>query len=224
MNRYFAITDIHGCSKTLSALINEKLCPLPNDTLIFLGDYVNKGPDSKAVLDQLIEFEKGDWETIFLRGNHDQLLLESISPGFVGPEYFEQSLASTLKSFGVDQAADIPTLYLDFLRRSIFYFQTEQFMFVHAGLNFDLDNPLEDTDAMLYLRSMSPKPEKIGKRTIIHGHVPRKLAEIEKDIAQKGLPAYCLDAGCPYPHKGMGDLVALELGHWKLYVQKNIDT
>lgn len=68
-----AIGDIHGCAITMDALL-DRIQPGPDDTLIFIGDYIDRGPDSKGVIDRLIRLRE-EQECVFLRGNHEELLL-----------------------------------------------------------------------------------------------------------------------------------------------------
>lgn len=223
MSRCFVIPDVHGCSKTLAKLYGDLLKPDASDTLVFLGDYVNKGPDTRGVIDFLINLQGIHQNLFFLRGNHDQLLLDSMATGFTGPEYFEKSLATTLNNFNVDHPSKIPDRYIDFLRSTIFYFIYEPYLMIHAGLNFAIPNPMDDTEAMLYLREMEPVPSMIDHRIIIHGHIPKKLEEVEAQLRERNSAAYGIDTGCVYPEKGMGHLLALELTQWQWFVSPNID-
>ena len=77
MKRTFVIADIHGCNKTLRALIENKLVPSKEDQFIFLGDYIDRGPDTKGVISYLISIKESFRNSVFLRGNHEQMFLES---------------------------------------------------------------------------------------------------------------------------------------------------
>ena len=76
--RLLAIGDIHGCADKLTNLL-AKVAPTTDDRVIFLGDYIDRGPDSKNVIDELLLFKREFPTTIFLRGNHEQLLLDSLA-------------------------------------------------------------------------------------------------------------------------------------------------
>src|SRR6266550_3145025 len=73
--RTLAIGDIHGCNAALSALL-EQVQPDPADQIIFLGDYIDRGPASRAVIDTLLELRKS-CSTVFLRGNHEVMILDA---------------------------------------------------------------------------------------------------------------------------------------------------
>ncbi len=74
--RLLAIGDIHGCLDELTSLI-QMVPPEPSDTLVFLGDYVNRGPDSKGVVEYLLDLQK-EFQAVFLLGNHDKMFLDYI--------------------------------------------------------------------------------------------------------------------------------------------------
>ena len=99
----------------------------------------------------------------------------------------------------------------------------EDFIIVHAGLNFDIEDPLSDKEGMLWIRNQYVVPEKIGNRTMVHGHTPMVLNKI-KDEIENNAKDIDLDGGCVYiGTEGLGNLCALELDSKKLEVQPNID-
>jgi serine/threonine protein phosphatase 1 len=77
MPRVFIIGDIHGCNKTFRKLVLEKISIRKTDKIYCLGDYIDRGPDSKGVIDFIIQLRKDGFNIHTLRGNHEQLLLES---------------------------------------------------------------------------------------------------------------------------------------------------
>jgi serine/threonine protein phosphatase 1 len=237
MTKQWVIPDIHGNNETLRALIEEKIKPSRNDTIYFLGDYIDRGPDSKGVIDYIIEFQKDDYKIRTLRGNHEDYLLrtydnESARKNILGityqnklkNEWFKYGGKETLKSFGVSDVHEIPAIYIDWMRGLEYFIPLDHFILVHAGLNFNIDDPFADKESMLWIKGFKPEPAKIGNRKIIHGHVPVSLDFIKMLKTSNKHNYIDLDNGIYMPHKtGFGNLVALDLTTMELMVQPNID-
>jgi serine/threonine protein phosphatase 1 len=130
----------------------------------------------------------------------------------------------TLKSFQVHSPRHIPAEYIEWMKALDYYVILEKFILVHAGLNFQLDNPFIDTSSMLWIREFDVIPDKTGNRKIIHGHVPISLQFIDHSIKNSYYQFIDLDNG-PYltGESGYGNLVALELTNMELVVQDNRD-
>ena len=223
MARRFAISDIHGCAATFRKLVLDILQLSNEDTLYLLGDYINKGPDSKAVLDYIFELRDAGFKVRCLRGNHEQYLLDALASPWDEEVFLSRGGKETLESFGVKSSREIPVKYLSFIQALPFYINLEKYLLIHAGLNFALVDPYTDTSAMLNIREMSVDLKKTGGRSIIHGHVPTPVEEIEKSV-QLDFSHISIDAGCVYyHHPNMSNLVALDLDLGKLYIQPNID-
>ena len=198
--RRFAIADIHGCLATFKNLINR--IKLTNkDQLFLLGDYVNRGPDSKGVMNYIMELQKSGFQIFPLRGNHEQILLDSRSSKISEP-------------------------YYSFLCQLPYYYETEDYFFVHASIDFDSIEPFQDTEAMLWKRYSNPNVEFLNGRKIIHGHTIHTIDQI-KEAIEYHFPIIPLDNGC---YKGLrkelediGSLCALNLDTMELTIQKNID-
>ena len=75
MKKQWVIPDLHGCSQTLQALITEQIRPSRSDVLYFLGDYIDRGPDSKGVIDYIITLQENEYEVKVLKGNHEDYFL-----------------------------------------------------------------------------------------------------------------------------------------------------
>jgi serine/threonine protein phosphatase 1 len=110
------------------------------------------------------------------------------------------------------------------MRNLKYYVQLENFILVHAGLNFKNEDPFEDRRSMLWLRDYEIRPDKIGNRRIIHGHVPVNMELIVLSIKNKIYRFIDLDNG-PYisGKDGFGNMVALELDSMELVIQDNLD-
>jgi serine/threonine protein phosphatase 1 len=144
--RLIAIGDVHGYALALEQLL-RLIDPEPSDRLVFLGDYIDRGPDSRGVIAMLIELATEHPRTIFLRGNHEQALLDWL---FGDDDQFlyhggRQTIASYLRAAGrrpIDQPlsprsfeALLPPAHLAFITRTQLYFETSDCLFVHAGLD-----------------------------------------------------------------------------------------
>jgi serine/threonine protein phosphatase 1 len=187
--RLLAIGDIHGCLRAFDALL-EAVSPQPDDLLIALGDHVDRGPDSRGVLDRLIALHAGG-RLIALRGNHDVMMLEAHTAD--DPLWLAVGGKQTLRSYGIpddriealledhdwfdeldELLAAVPTRHWEFLEEDcIPYYETEKHIFVHANLYPDL--PLEDQpDSMLYWEKLIEPCEHFSGKTMICGHTRQK--------------------------------------------------
>ncbi len=238
MKKRWVIPDIHGCVNTLKALIEEKIKPARYDELYFLGDYIDRGPESRAVIDYIRLLQKDEYSITPLKGNHEDFLVElydeemkSGSPWFL--RFTDQKKKSwysfggkeTLKSFGINNLKEIPPEYVEWMRNLDYYVILEKFILVHAGLNCNIEDPFSDTRSMLWLRDYQIIPEKTGFRKIIHGHVPVSLQFINHSLSNNVYNFIDLDNG-PYlaGKDGYGNLVALELTNMEMVIQDNRDS
>jgi serine/threonine protein phosphatase 1 len=173
--RTIAIGDIHGCSRALDKLL-EVISPGPDDALITLGDYVDRGPDSRGVLDRLVSLVD-QCVMVPLLGNHEILLLESLTNPHTYEFWQQCGGQETLASYG-GQLDNIPPEHLVFLRGLRPFFETPTHMFVHA--NYDPDRPLHETSpTQLFWEhdALNPRPHRSGKQVIV-GHTPQPNGEI----------------------------------------------
>ncbi|HXH18300.1 MAG TPA: metallophosphoesterase family protein [Chitinophagales bacterium] len=221
--RRWVIGDIHGCIKTLRTLVEDKIQPGRQDKLIFVGDYVDRGPDSKAVISYVMELRLMGYNLVLLKGNHEDMMLQSVHDRPARKNWFYNGGIETLRSFGARDVSEVPDHFLEFLKSLDYYYVTDGFFIVHAGLNFDIPNPLEDVESMLWIRNKYVVPEKIGNRIIVHGHTPVPLEAIKEAVNSKA-PDIDLDGGCVYwDIEGLGNLCALELNTMRLESLKNVD-
>jgi len=219
--RTFVIGDIHGCAATLRRLVDGTLRPIPNDHIYLLGDLIDRGPDSKGVLDFIFELRGRGLSVSSVRGNHEEMCLQAGDDQYYLELWAANGGLATLESFQADGPGDIPHRYRAFLGSLPHYILLEDFVIVHAGLNFDLPGPFDDTSAMLWTRSPFVDRQRIGGRRLICGHtpVPRTLLEASLDSSK-----IMLDNGCVFGERlEMGCLAALELESMTLRYQENID-
>ena len=124
--RTIAVGDVHGCSKALNALI-DAIRPTPDDVVVMLGDYVNRGPDSRGVLDALAEL-RGKCRLVPLLGNHDEMALR-VNDGTVD----ELEVAIQRRRDWVRELPKLRPANLEFLRSCLDYYETDAHIFVHAS-------------------------------------------------------------------------------------------
>lgn len=224
MNRW-TISDIHGCADTFKALL-QKIHFDKEDELYLLGDYLDRGPNSKGVIDHIWQLQKDGFNVQCLRGNHEQIALDALKNLDDERLWMMNGGPQTLMSFGVDTVQEIPVPYLDFLQQLPYYFEVDRYILVHAGLNFDEDNPLEDQESMMWIRRWYQDINYywLGNRIIVHGHTPLKKEAIEFQHQQLKIKSVLdIDGGCIFNLKGMGHLCAFNLGNQELVFQANIE-
>jgi serine/threonine protein phosphatase 1 len=238
MKKQWVIPDIHGCIKTLAALVEGLIRPTRNDELYFLGDYIDRGPGSKEVIDYIRALQKDEYAVTMLMGNHEEIFLELYEGEMKASNLFLHHLGNrkrmawfsfgghaTLNSFGTKNLKEIPIEYIEWLRALKYYVTLDKFILVHAGMNFKIADPFEDKHAMLWVRDYEIKPEMIGNRRVIHGHVPVNLELISLSVKNSFYKFIDLDNG-PYMSgkDGFGNLVALELNSMEMVIQNNVDS
>lgn len=237
MNKQWVISDIHGCLNTLRKLVEEHVVPSKDDTLIFLGDYIDRGPYSKGVLDYIMDLEEKGFSVVALKGNHEEFMVKAYEEekqlkSFLFFKQVNKSKGAWLthggveamRSFNVENILDIPSRYIEWINQRPLFHQLDKFFIVHAGLNFDVEDPMQDTSSMLWIREYHIDPLKIDYRKLIHGHVPVSLDFIDLTINSGNYPFVDLDNGCYMNNKAnYGNLLALELNSFDLKVQHNID-
>lgn len=170
--RTLVIGDIHGCLTSLKALW-KAVAPTKDDHIIFLGDYVDRGPDSKGVIDFLIGVSS-DYNITFLTGNHEEKMLLALQYEFELSEWIRKwDAQATLDSYGADSPSDVPQSHWDFIEHCKPYYQTDTHIFVHA--NLDHRFPIEEQQpyVIIHKKLGTPSPHCSGK-TVVLGHTAQK--------------------------------------------------
>ncbi len=172
----YAIGDIHGSLQKLRDLI--KLCKRHADgllaTFIFLGDYIDRGPDSRGVIAMLMDLQlRQPHRVIALKGNHEAFAVEVVD-GDIEPEFWlREGGAATLRSYHINDARDLPDKHIAWLRALPLCYDDGQRFFVHAGI--DPDKPLStqvDHD-LIWIREPFLSDTRDYGRLIVHGHTPQ---------------------------------------------------
>jgi serine/threonine protein phosphatase 1 len=177
MKKIWVIPDIHGCVKTVKTLVENQIEPDKDDQLIFIGDYIDRGPDSKGVIDYIMELEAQGFAIRKLMGNHEDYCLTAWEEdqdvrSFLGirPKTSTQKEWETyggkqaLESWDVDRPREIPQKYIDWMKELEYFIEIDNFVVVHAGLNFELDDPFEDKYAMIWLREYQLDESKLKQQ------------------------------------------------------------
>lgn len=177
--RTLAIGDIHGCHVALTSLLAQ-VGPRPDDRIIFLGDYIDRGPATRDVIESLLSLGSKCFAT-FLRGNHEVMILEAREDALKAHLWQSYGGFEALISYGAgydeNWATSIPDTHWKFFEHTERYVETEDHIFVHACLNAESDMS-DQSDRLLYWESLDRlKPHKSGKR-IVCGHSPQKSGHI----------------------------------------------
>lgn len=190
--RLIAIGDVHGCAKALDALIAE-IQPSERDVIVFLGDYVDRGPDSRGVIDRIIELEK-QTQVVSLLGNHEIMMLIALQDMQL-QFWTECGGEQTLASYGGD-LANVPEQHLTFLQNCRRYYETNNHFFVHANYDDQLPLDQQPDDLLFWTHITYHVPKKhISGKTAIVGHTPQGNGEILDLDHIIGVDTYCFGNG-----------------------------
>ncbi|MGD8992078.1 MAG: metallophosphoesterase family protein, partial [Desulfobacterales bacterium] len=211
MQRIFAVGDIHGCYQKLCALMDKLPLNKEQDQLLFIGDYIDRGPGSIEVLDYLIDLKMRLPGIIFLKGNHEDML-QNYLDGKDRFTYLLNSGQQTLDAYlnNQDASADypVPPAHLEFLSELRLYYQTENYIFVHAGMRDKV--PLEsqkETDLLWIRDEFIYSDYDFGKR-VVFGHTPFKEPLVQTNKIG-------IDTGAVYGNR----LTCVQLPEMKFYSQ-----
>lgn len=214
----FAISDVHGCSKTFKALI-KKIGLKKKDQLFLMGDMVSRGPKSHKVLNRIQKLKDKGYQLYYLRGNHEQMILNTINKSAAQ----RKRALKAYKALSLLEEKEIHAVYRKLIEESVHYVDTEDYFLVHAGFNFNVENPFEHSYPMLHIRDFKPKKKHLNNRGLVVGHQPKSLKEIIKQIEKNKRLIY-IDNGCVNTKiEGQGNLIALNLDSLEIIMQPNID-
>ncbi len=190
-SRIIAIGDIHGCSRALERLL-EAVGPQPDDIFVPLGDLVDRGPDSRGVIDRILELERS-CTVVPILGNHEEMMRMVLTQHAGPSDWLRYGGVATLESYGFDgDLGVIPDAHRDFLDRCLDYYESDRHFFVHG--NYLNDVPLPELDPeVLRWRSLVvwvPGPHQNGKIAVV-GHTPEKSGEILDLGYLKCIDTYC---------------------------------
>jgi serine/threonine protein phosphatase 1 len=185
----YAIGDIHGRLDMLDELLEqiEGDCGgLDNAQLIFLGDYVDRGPDSRGVIEKLIHLKRMHKDTVFLKGNHEAIMLDFLAEPEDLPQWLDWGGEETLESYGIDPVgvgksdladaihAAMPKAHLDFLNSLALTHIEGDYLFVHAGVRpgAALEDQTETDLLWIRKRFHNAAPAERPDYVVVYGHTP----------------------------------------------------
>jgi serine/threonine protein phosphatase 1 len=177
MQKIFVVGDIHGCFDKLCALMDKIPINFNRDQLIFIGDYIDRGSSSLEVVDYLVDLKKKLPDTIFLKGNHEDML-ENYLDGSDRFTYLlnggQRTLDAYLNRPNNPGEYPVPPAHLKFFKSLHLYYQTDDYIFVHAGLRKKVPLESQKTVDLLWIRDEFIFSDfDFGKR-VIFGHTPFK--------------------------------------------------
>lgn len=224
--RIFVVGDIHGCRKELSAMLEhilsqEKLTA--KDALIFIGDYIDRGPDTRGVVELLVNIKQEFPGSIFLRGNHEDMLLDFLGyDGNLGEVFIQNGGAETLASYDlstdisdIDLLKRLPKSHLSFFVDLQSYVAIGDFVFAHAGLDPKRELETQMDNDLFWIREDFINHKHDFGKIVVFGHTPYQ--DIFFDVPYK----IAIDTGCVYGNK----LSCIELtGRTILQVAKDGNT
>jgi serine/threonine protein phosphatase 1 len=180
--RVLAIGDVHGCLGPLDDLL-AWVNPAPDDLVVTLGDYVDRGPDTRGVLDRLIGLKRSGMKLVCLRGNHEVMMLGAWKGGRDDKKmWLSVGGVQALGSYGTAPGKSgtfetVPREHWDFLEHDLLdYYQTDTHIFVHAGVlcGSDLD---DQPDYALYWDFLGEAMRHTSGKTVVCGHTSQKSGE-----------------------------------------------
>lgn len=221
----YAISDIHGCINTFRELVENKINLSKTDILYCLGDFIDRGPSSKDVVDYIMDLMASGFIVKPLLGNHEDMLLRCLQEVKIQEMWYTNGGGATLDSFNIESVHKIEEKYLDFFQKLSRFEVLEDYLLVHAGFNFMKGNIFLDEESMLWTRSFEVDPEMTNQKIVLHGHTPEPLYNIIDGIEKSDRTFKInIDNGAYFKSgNDMGNLLAIRLEDRQLFVQANID-
>lgn len=199
--RIYAVGDIHGCSNLLNGLMRgiDADCrrrPVIRPITVFVGDYIDRGPSSRDVLDLLLRWGQ-DNDTIFLRGNHETFLPRFLADSRTLEVWRQYGGLETLLSYGLkptlnpdrseqvrlagELAKTLPDEHIDFLQSLDLVYGCGDFLFVHAGIRPGVPIHEQTEDDLLWIREEFLAHEQPFERFVVHGHTPVSTPDLRSN-------------------------------------------
>ncbi|MEE8275630.1 MAG: metallophosphoesterase family protein [Alphaproteobacteria bacterium] len=213
--RVYAIGDIHGRADLLHALHAQIAADAADAdanmlmTAVYLGDYVDRGPDSKGVIDALLASPLPGFEAVHLKGNHEDLMLEFLAdPAAQGQLWLFNGGDATARSYGVavtDEALDrmqrlreelnarIPPAHFEFLSRLSLAHEVGDYLFVHAGIRPGVALDRQSEQDLIWIRDEFLRSAADHGKVVVHGHTPMHAPEVRANRISIDTAAYATD-------------------------------
>jgi serine/threonine protein phosphatase 1 len=177
--RLLAVGDIHGCLDHLERLI-ARVRPTAADRVVFLGDFIDRGPDGRGVIEFLIDFGRRFPNSVFLKGNHEAMFLDFLA-GRDQVLFLYNGGGTTLESYREEEGIRIPKAHLDFLEGLPAFYETGGFIFVHAGLRPGIPLEKQREQDLLWIREEFIASDYEWGKTVVFGHTPLREPLLEKN-------------------------------------------
>lgn len=185
MTRLIGISDIHGEYEKLCRVL-EKVSPQKEDTIVFMGDYIDRGAKSREVVDKIIEMQNV-CSCVYLIGSHEYALLHASTDEYYHYLFWNYGGDRTADSYGGFD--NIFKIHGDFFKNLKFYYLTDKYLFVHAGINPKYSLEEQDEVDMVYIRRNFYEHKHNLPQKIIFGHTEFDTPQIQDD-------KICIDTGC----------------------------
>ena len=180
--RTFAIGDVHGYFKPLKTIF-KVIDPKKRDTIVMLGDYIDRGPDSKKVL-QFLRKQSSKCNLIKLLGNHEDMLYQILTDEMAALCNTEDWLSwgglQTLQSFDVRRPNELPKWVLEFLKECLTYYETADCIFAHARFKPDVPMEEQERDVLIWDKVFSTfdYPKHVSGKKGFIGHTAQKNGKL----------------------------------------------
>ncbi|MBN8682096.1 MAG: serine/threonine protein phosphatase [Chitinophagales bacterium] len=224
MPRQISISDLHGCADTFLHML-DRLAYTKADELYLLGDYVDRGPRSKSVIDLIWQLQAEGYQVHCLKGNHEAMTVDDyISEKYKGRH--NTGDANLLASFKVSRIVDVPEAYIQWMDKLPLYHEVPGFILVHAGLDFTREDKFANQEALMWIRDwhQTIQHEWLGDRIIVHGHTPQPPAAIRTQFMLMDTRRWLdIDAGCALRHPMYQELCAFDMTNRQLHFEQCID-
>jgi serine/threonine protein phosphatase 1 len=227
--RVIVIGDLHGYREPLARLL-DKMEVRNEDLVVFIGDYIDRGPDSRALVDKLIEFGSSREYTVFLKGNHEDMLLGAIGmPALIQDvaTWFHNGGVQTLASYGAEEGeivslpgirdpderrkrllSYIPESHVAFFAALELFVETENYFICHAGVSpySTIEEGKKNIFDLLWMRDHLYADTPEWEKTVVCGHTPQSKVLVREKLI-------CIDTGLYY----YGKLSAIDLLSGKIF-------
>jgi len=186
MGSIYAIGDIHGCYDKLLKLMEKilKFYDPAKDALVFLGDYIDRGPDSFSVTEYLIGLKRQIPDIVFLKGNHEEMFGQYLL-GLDRSSYLANGGRQTLESYMAHNSGGsvqtVPREHLHFYSSLSLYYTSEEYIFVHAGIREKIPLENQTSEDLLWIRSHFVRSTYNFGKQVVFGHTPFPEPLVQKN-------------------------------------------
>ena len=198
-------------------MVEHEIALTKKDRLILLGDYIDRGNESKKVIDYILDSMDRGFDLIPLSGNHEAMLINACDNHRYLQQWLYNGGGITLQSFGITSVHNLGSRYIQFFRTLPTYFETGDFLFVHAGFDEDSPEPFLAIHHQLWYCREKYFHEPFSEKLVIHGHCPVKLEKLKIHIGE-ARKVLGIDTGCVYKqYEGFGYLTAINVNTLELF-------